>query len=286
MSVSASSWLDRLIAATAGYVGSTRPIALIRIAVPLLAWAEYGFELVMFRDPRWTIRLIALSMFASTLMLLVGWMTRVAAIWAALSLTLLFLVVGDYYGREYFVHHHSYMLLLSTWLLALSPCGKSYSVDRWLAVRRARRLGQRIPLERAPLWAQRLICVHVSTVYFWSAFDKCNPAFLSGARIEHFFMSFYNGSDYPEIPGFHIITLALAWGTVALEFFLAIGLWLRRTRRIAMLAGVIFHLTLYLALPVATFSIMTMVMYLAFLDPDAVHRVIDELEGVVVAEHR
>jgi hypothetical protein len=271
--------LDGLIASTAGFTGSTRPIALIRIGLPLIAFAEYGYELLLLRDPRWGVRLIALSMFASMAMLLVGWITRFAAVWASVSLTLVFVVVGQYYERDYFVHYHMYLLLLSTVFLVFAPCGDSYSVDRWLAVRHARRTEKPPPPERGPLWAQRLICVTLSTVYFWTAFDKINPAFLSGARLEHFYMSFFGGSDYPDIPGFHVFCVIAAWCTIALELFLAFGLWFRRTRRIAVVLGIGFHVVLYLTLPVATFSILTILLYLAFFDPDAVHRTIDELQG-------
>jgi hypothetical protein len=271
--------LERLIAATAGFTGSTRPIALLRIGIPLLAFAELGYELLMLRDPRWGVRLIALSVFLSMAMLLVGWMARLAALWGVVSLTLLFLVVGVYYERDYFVHNHSFLLLLSAWFLVLTPCGASYSVDRWRAVRRARREGKPPPPERGALWGQRLISVTLSTVYFWTAFDKCNPAFLSGARLEHFYMYFYHGSDYPDIPGFHVLCVVAAWGTVALEFFLAFALWFRRTRKLAVVLGIAFHLALYVTLPVATFSMLTILLYLSYFDPDAVHRTIDELSG-------
>ena len=46
-----------------------------------------------------------------------------------------------------------------------------------------------------------------------------------------------------------------------------------------MLLGILFHATLYVALPVTVFSVACIVSYLAFLDPEDVHRAVERLLG-------
>lgn len=275
--------LSRLYETIVGFEGSTRPVSLLRIVFPLLVYCEYADQLLLLRDERFAVRAIGLMVLASATMMLLGWKSRIATAWTAISLSLLFVRVGHHYDREYFTHHHSFLLLLCVWILALTPCGASYSVDRWLAVKRAAEAGKTAPAERGALWAQRLLCVNLSTVYLWGAYDKLTPAFLGGGRMENLFMRYYGTSDYPEFPGFHTICVVVAYATVLTEVSLVFALWNRRTQRRAMLVGIAFHVGLYLTLPVATFSMLVISLYLAYLDPDAVHRAIDALSGHVKA---
>jgi len=108
---------------------------------------------------------------------------------------------------------------------------------------------------------------------------KVTPAFLSGARMQHFLMYFYTGSDYPDLPGLVPLMGALAVGTVALEVARAAAVWWPALQRTVFPVGVVFHLVIYYVFPIATFSLTMILLYLAALDPDAVHRLIDEMSG-------
>ena len=60
---------------------------------------------------------------------------------------------------------------------------------------------------------------------------------------------------------------------------LPFGLWSRRWQGWCALVGVAMHLAFYVLLPVNTFSVQMVVLYLAFFDPEVVHRTIDRLLG-------
>lgn len=253
-------------------------MALIRLAIPLVVWAEWGYQLILpsARGPGDVA--IGLSVFASTLLLFVGFWSRISALLCAVSLTSAIYFLGHVAGRD-FVHHHTHLMMLSTWLLALTPCGGSYSIDRLLAVQRARRGHLPVPLEHGALWGQRLLCVLVTTVYLWSAFEKRWPAFTSGARLEQLFMTFYGSSEYPEWAHFHAAMVITSWLSIGIEIFVALGLWVPRLRPAAIATGIVFHLCLYLALPVSTFSVLMVLLYVVFMDPGRVHRFIEDLSG-------
>jgi hypothetical protein len=256
--------------------GSTRPAAILRIGVVTLLWVKWADELTPFRHTALDVRLLGLSFYASTLFFFVGAWTRVSGAWASLSAAAAYLYLGLYKGqREVFVHHHTRLLLIATGLVALMPSGRSLSVDR----HRATCEGRPLPPERGPLWAQRLLAAQVSLLYLYAALGKTQPAFLRGDRLEQIYAHVYAGSDYPAWPGFHALVAALAIGTVAIEYALAVGLWVPRWRRVLLPLGVAFHLALYYAVPVSTFSATMCLLYLAFLDPDRVHAALDTWLG-------
>lgn len=269
-----------LIDRTVLFEGSTRPAALMRIGLVWIAWARYAEDLSFWRQVEWDFFVVGASFFVSTTLMLLGVWSRFATAWAGATMLLgTYAYLGFQRGVEPWTHHHTYLLSVATCLLALTPCGRSYSWDRWRAVMRSEREGVSVPPERGALWAQRLIALQVAAVYFWGAYNKTTTGFLSGAALEFVAMSLYLGSDYPQSPLFHSAMVFLAWAIVLLEYALAFGLFVRPLRRWLIPAGLLFHAVIYVTLPVATFSATMWLLYLAFLDPERVHAFTDRLTG-------
>ncbi len=262
-----------------GTGGSSRSSALIRIGLALLFWSRWAGELLLYKDQSTLGLFLAANFFVATAMLFVGWQSRAAAVWTGLVGLAMYFYFGHELGREPWTHHHTYLLAVAALLIALTPCGRSFSLDRYLSVMKAERAGLPPPAERGNLWGLRLIVVQLSVLYFFAALDKTSYAFLSGARLEHIFLWYYAGSDYPSMPGFHRLATVAAVCVAALEYSLAFGLPFRRTRRYLILPGLAFHAAIYATLPVYTFSATMALLYLAYFDADAVDRVIMRLQG-------
>ncbi|TPJ50683.1 hypothetical protein FJ471_29895 [Mesorhizobium sp. B2-7-1] len=258
--------------------GSSRSSALIRIGLAMLFWSRWAGELLLYRDQSPAGLFLAANFFVATMLLFVGYHSRVAAVWAGSVGLAMYYYFGFQLGREPWTHHHAYLLAVAALLIALTPCGRSYSLDRYLAVAHAERMGVPPPAERGNLWGLRLIVAQLSVLYFFAAFDKSSHAFLSGARIEQIFLWFYDGSDYPA--GLALPATIVSFGVVGLEYGLAFGLPFRATRRYLVLPGLAFHAIIYLTLPVYTFSATMALLYLAYFDADAVDRVIARLQGI------
>jgi hypothetical protein len=252
--------------------GSTRPAALMRIAFALLAWARWAHELHLYVHISPFRIAVEVSFFLSTTLMFFGVRSRASTAWAGLTTLFMYCAWGVYAENDEWRHHHQYLLVISMCLLALAPCGRSYSFDRVWAARRAVRMGRPLPEERGPLWAVRLIGLQLCVAYFWSAFNKTNIAFLSGERLQQIYLYSFAGSDMPAWSGFRPLTTAVAVAVVAFEYALAFGLFVPRWRRVLVPLGILFHGVLYLALPIATFSLTCWAIYLAYLDPEAVHR--------------
>lgn len=266
----------RLVAWT-GAEGSTLPMALIRIGLVFLLWARFGAELILPRAAGTGEVVLSLLFFASTAAMLVGWRTRAATALAALVVATMYFGVGAALGRTAWLHHHHYLLMAATLLCALTPCGRSLSLDRVRALAAEAHGGPPAPPERGPLLGLHLMRVQLSALYLWSALDKTGPAFLGGERIEHILGWYYLGSDLPLGTGLRLAAVALAVAVTALEFALALAPWWPRLRRIALPLGVVMHAAFYVLLPVATFSATVVLLYLAALDPDAVARALARL---------
>jgi hypothetical protein len=255
-----------------GAQGSTRPASLLRVALVLLAWSAYAAEVRPSVDPSMDRQIYGALFFVLSTLSFFG-------VWSRLSTGALgLLLVTMYYSGSYepWTHHHRYLLNAAILLLGFAPCGGSYSVDRWLAVRRARREGVEPPPERGDLWAMRLIALQLAAVYFWGAWDKTQWAFLSGERMEHHLMGLYWGSD-PLPRAVEVLLAMTAWIVVVVEYALPVGLFVPRFRGWFIATGVVLHALFYVLIPVGTFSLTCWALYLCFVDPDAVHRFIDDL---------
>jgi len=262
-----------------GSDGSTRPAALLRISLALVLWSRFAGELALYRVRTASELALALVFFAASTLMLVGLWARHTITMMAVTMIVMVYGFGLYGGRLGWIHHHTYLLMWATILCALSPCGRSLGVDRWRALRRAGSGGPPAPGERANLWAMRLCGLQLVALYFASAIDKTDPGFLSGDRLEAILLWTYADTGLTASPGLHTLAIAGAWLVVALEYALGLGLLHPRSRRWLLWPGLAMHAGFYLLVPVSTFSVTVACLYLAVLDPDAVHRALARLVG-------
>ena len=260
-----------------GTIGSSRSSALIRIGLVFIIWARFAADQQFFVNQLGWRTIFSVLFYLSTLGMLIGYMTRLCTF----IVGLLVFVIYDYFGLflgEMQVSSHMYWLGIAPLLLTLTPCGKSYSLDRWFAVQQAAKKKYTPPLEQGNLWGLRLIVIQLSMMYFWTALDKLQADFISGDRLEATFMLFYNNIVNVEQVYWGFILLALI--IITLEFALAFGMPFSRTRRYLVIPGLSMHALFYALLPVKTYSVTIMLLYLAYFDANIVHRIIDEMSGV------
>ncbi|MFK7928231.1 MAG: HTTM domain-containing protein [Myxococcota bacterium] len=263
--------------------GSTRGLALMRIGVVLVAWARLSEQLRPFDDLAPERLVLGGSFFAASSLLLIGRWTPIAAVWHAINMVVIYQVFGlGWFGVdrvEPWSHHHVYTQVATAVLLALTPCGRSLSLDRWLQVRRAERAETPLPPETGALWAVRLIQLQVVAMYLWTTWDKLFWAFINGERHQQYAAWLYFGGDLPEGIWFTAMTATMGSVTVVVEGALPILLLIPRTRSIAIVSGIVLHGLIFLLLPVSTFSMSMWVLYIAFVDPSYLHQLIDRLLG-------
>ncbi|MEL6324271.1 MAG: HTTM domain-containing protein [Pseudomonadota bacterium] len=266
----------RLLDGPSAY-GSTRALGLFRIALCAMVFMRYSKSLSLYQAEDILHMALGSAFFVFASLALIGLFTRLA----------LFGVFGVlftmYFGAEFGVDHisrrshHEYVLIVTSALLAMSPSGASFSVDRFLAVQRADRAG-RMPLEeRGPLWTQELLVLQLAAIYFWTAIDKSNASFLTGFRLERIMEAVYAHS--PLLPWFNARPFAAAGSVavVALEYALPIAILCRWRLPWAIAAAMLLHAGFYVMLPVSVYSATMMAFYILVVHPDRVHKWIDDL---------
>ncbi|MEM6941315.1 MAG: HTTM domain-containing protein [Pseudomonadota bacterium] len=255
--------------------GSTRAVGLMRIGLSVIALVRFGAELAPFAAETLLALILGLVFFLVATLALIGRNARV-------SIGLLGAMILGFYGLtqmgiglQGWNHHHVYILGIACFFLSMSDCGKSYSWDRWQALKEP---GGPLPEEGA-LWGQRLIALQMSALYLWTAIDKTDRAFLSGERLEQTFVWSYSGRALEMLLLFPPLLAAMAVAVVLVEYFLAFAILTKRYRTVAVTLALPLHAVFYLLLPVSTYSATMIILYLAILDPKTVRTITDKMHS-------
>ena len=266
--------MDRLLDATDGFFsrqGSTRVVGAMRVLAVLVTWSRFGAGMVPAFASGPVETALCVGFWTSSALAFVGLWSRVTIGLTGLACMAIYYGQGLYAGNPALSSHHVYAQALLCVLLAMTPCGRSFSLDRW-------RSG--LP-ETGPRWGQTLLAVQVTVLYVGAVYEKSYPAWLDGSRLQQIGMNVALGSTLPEgMAGwlFQAATLFGAWLTWLIELALAVFVWVPRWRVRVLVLGFVFHALVYAFTPVATFSVTMYVFLLATLDPDAVHRFMDDTE--------
>ena len=172
----------------------------------------------------------------------IGWHTRLSLIGSMLIHT--YFAINDMAtSMTKFTVMETHLLLL----LAVSECGRIWSVDSWLA---GRRNPDRLPVaERpawalAPVWPARLLTLMIGATYLGAAITKLHmPDFITGEAISYWIMSnpnfrHYIGEWMTQYPG--LLTMSGQF-TVLWEVLFVFTAWHGIPRRIMFSLGVFFH---------------------------------------------
>ena len=200
--------------------------------------------------PFWFGRLEEILLVLS-LLLTVGLGTRlVAPLTAALFSYLFFLSQWNYY-------HHLLLFIPVLWILAIWPSGRTFSLDALLKPRH-------LPEPTGTILPLRLLQVLVCMIYLFTFLWKLNEGWFSGQIMTLFTTT--GTMQGPFAPWLnHLGPRTLSLGTLAIEGFLPLGLLWRPTRRTAMLAGLVLHVSIDATMRVNTYSYQMMVLYVAFI---------------------
>ncbi len=225
--------------------------------------------LLVSQDP-FTARCVFAAAFVSAVVFTIGWHTRAASVALyALMLTIHHRNIETTSGADC-------LLMAMLFLMMLSPCGASYSLD---ARRREKELGA--PIEPLiPAWPMRLVAIQITIVYFCTALLKSQgKAWIDGSAV-HYILN--NGEARRFTLGLTsqpLITCAMTLGTLLLEFALPFLLWVKAARPWMIAGGILLHAGILLTVNIPIFGELMMAGYIAFLTPAEFFRVVKLVNG-------
>ncbi len=159
--------------------------------------------------------------------------------------------------------------------LAVSPCGRALSLDRWLQTRRLRRAGLVEPARPlVPVFTHRLIQAQVMVIYAYTGIGKLAGSTWREGTALYYALSDENYARAPMVMDAIFATWvgrAAAslgtWLTSAWEVLFGLMVLWAPTRVVALIIGVGVHGGIWLTMSVGLFSFATLWGYLAFLSP-------------------
>ena len=163
-------------------------------------------------------------------------------------------------------HHNRYSLFLYAFLLALTPCDRS-----WRATEPS------VPEPRTgPFWAVHLTQLQISIVYLASGGSKLlDPDWRNGLVLADRVARYGGQAIALGVPKGLISALmnpdvasAVAKLAITTELVLCVALWIKPTRIVALWWGLWFHVVIQATSKVETFTILTLAMYGVFATPD------------------
>lgn len=279
--------------------GSTRPLALLRIVLgpvvlahlaPFLADSLRGISyLDRFHTP-WLAGLPEAPASVQVLMIWtgavaaialgLGWHTRVVA-----PLTFACVAGNFFLSQTHFRHNRAFLLILLA-AVALGASGRVLSLD----ARRRRRQGRPVG-ESATIWPLWLLRVLVSSVYFASGFSKLIDPDWSGGLVLWDRAVRYQELMRERLPHGPLTDLAVDVVTtrwvhaatspiaVAMELFIALGLWSARTRLAAIWIAIFFHLSIEVSASVEVFSLAAIGALVIWITPVSRDRTVTVADG-------
>lgn len=238
-------------------------------------------------DPGWA-RVIHVAIVLVTFLFTIGYQTRITSVLAWLgALCFMLRCQPLLFGMDTMVN----LMLL---YLSIAPSGAALSVDRWLEVRRLRRLGATHidppapdPMARLVL---RIIQIHFCIIYLASGMSKLQgPTWWSGTALWGCFANFTFAPVASE--GYQGLLRMLSRSRLVWEFVMTSGIvftfvvelgfpflvWFRRLRPWFIMGSLLLHTGIGPLMGLATFSMMMMCMVLAFTPPEYVRPYLESI---------
>ena len=150
--------------------------------------------------------------------------------------------------------------------LIWADCGSVWSADAWIA---SRGRGDSSSDSTYPIAPLRLFRFQVALIYLNAGLWKLlNPYWRDGTAV-HYVLESNMYRRFPfELPvSVDTLVTALTYGTLFWELAFVPLVLFRRTRPVALAAGVLIHLGMLLTIEIGPFHVVMLASYLAFLNP-------------------
>jgi vitamin K-dependent gamma-carboxylase len=194
---------------------------------PEFTFSHIGFEWIQ-PLPGYGMYFYFAAMGVLGIMIMLGWYYRLSALLFA------FMWLAVYLMQKSAYNNHYYLLALVAFIMVLMPAHHYASID-----------AKRNPSIRQltmPRWVSLTMMAHIAIVYFFATVAKFYPDWLDGTFTRNLFMP---KKHYPVV-GFlfdkHWFHIFIAYAGIAFDGLVVPALLWSRTRTLALIASLFFHL--------------------------------------------
>lgn len=236
---------------------------------PSFNFTYYGFDWVA----PWPGNGMYLHFFAImmlSLMIAAGLFYRFAACGFAIAIIYVFLLDRTNYQNHY------YLICLFGCLLTLLPLNRNVSVDAWRK--------PAIATQTTPAWVYWAIRFHVGVPYFFGGIAKLTPDWLLGQPMGMFLSTKTGIPVIGSLVSWQSTGLALSWSGLLFDLLIVPALLWRKTRVVAYVLCIAFHLTNAVLFQIHVFPWFMIVATTIFFDPAWPRRLLTAGQGKKMPE--
>lgn len=220
-----------------------------------------------FESPQvlWTIHVLGLCI---VFLMTIGLATRVTSILTfLLTVSYVHRVPGALFGLD------QINVLLAMYLM-VGNCGYAYSIDRWLAERKGKRLPERTTLTNIAI---RLIQLHMCVVYLFAGLGKLQGETWWGGQAMWLALANYEYQtlDMTWMGRHPLLINLLTHITIFWEVSYIALIWPRYTRPLMLAGAVPLHLGIASCMGMITFGLIMLVGNMAFISPEVTAYFVD-----------
>ena len=193
------------------------------------------------------------------LAIMLGYRYRIAII----AYTLLW--AGAYFMQKSSYNNHYYLLLLISFLMIFLPANRYASLD----VKQ-----NRVSEEKTmPYWINLLFIVQVAVVYFYASIAKFYPDWLDGTFTKNLLAGTTSKPFFLELFSQKWFYLFIAYAGILFDLLIVPFLLFKKTRTLALIASVIFHIFNSITLQIGIFPFFALTFALFFYEPETIRRI-------------
>ena len=178
-----------------------------------------------------------------------------------IALTLLWSLA--YFGQKTSYNNHYYLMWLIGLMMCFLPANASASFDA--------KINPAIKKNYMPQWIRWAFIIQVSCVYIYATVAKFYPDWLDGTVTRNMFMSMKNMPDYVQnLFRKTEFQLFIAYMGIAFDGLIVPALLWKRTRWLAIIASLIFHIFNSITLQIGVFPYFALSFCIFFFQPNQI----------------
>ncbi|HEY9712737.1 MAG TPA: HTTM domain-containing protein [Chroococcales cyanobacterium] len=197
-------------------------------------------------------------------------LTLTLGLFSRTSAFVVFICLAAFHHRNWTVINSGDIFMrLAALYLALSPAGKTLSLDRivavWFSNSREEAFGA--PQSSSP-WVQRVMQLQLAMLYCQAFLTKfAGGSWMSGDAVYYVLrLQDFQRIKMPFIYDNLLLMRLLTWATLLVEFALWALIWIKELRYYILLAGVALHVGIDLSLNLPIFEYLMITAYVLFVD--------------------